>query len=345
MEIVELRSDTMTKPSPGMREAIAGAEVGDDCFGEDPTVNRLEESMARMLGKEAAVFVTSGTQGNQIAIRTQTHHGNEIVAEESSHIFISEAGALGALAGVQPRLLPGDSGVITPDQIEPLLRPKNVHYGRIALVSVENTHNKSGGTPWPIESLAAVAEFTKKHNIRLHMDGARLFNAAAATGIPAWDYAAHVDTVTVCLSKGLGAPVGSVLSGDAETMDQARYFRKMFGGGLRQGGILAAAGLYAMEHNITRLTQDHSNARRLAEGLSLLDSVVIDTDAVRSNMVFFRLRPGLDHTGFVEELGRRGVRMLAQAEGVVRAVTHLDVSEGQIDHALDICKNVLMESN
>ncbi|MBT5875058.1 MAG: aminotransferase class I/II-fold pyridoxal phosphate-dependent enzyme [Candidatus Latescibacteria bacterium] len=345
MEIVELRSDTMTKPSPGMREAIAGAEVGDDCFGEDPTVNKLEESMARMLGKEAAVFVTSGTQGNQIAIRTQTHHGNEIVAEESSHIFISEAGALGALSGVQPWLLPGENGVITPAQIEPLIRPKNVHYGRIDLVSIENTHNKSGGTPWPMESLVAVAEFTQAHKIRLHMDGARLFNAAAATGIPARDYASHVDTVSVCLSKGLGAPVGSVLSGDEETIDRARYFRKMFGGGLRQGGILAAAGLYAMEHNITRLSADHANARRLAAGLSNLDSVKIDTDAVRSNMVFFRLRAGLDHTGFVAELGRRGVRMLAQAGGVVRAVTHLDVTEGQIDQALEICQSVLMESN
>ncbi len=341
MDIVDLRSDTMTKPSPGMREAMANAEVGDDCFSEDPTVNRLEEAMARVMGKEAAVYITSGTQGNQTAVRAQTHHGNEIIAEQSSHLFIAEAGALGAIAGVQSRLLAGDHGVITPEQIEPLIQPKNVHYGRTALISVENTHNKSGGTPWPAEALSDVSNLARSNGIRVHMDGARLFNAVAATGIPAHEYASHVDTVTVCLSKGLGAPVGSVLSGDAETIDKARYFRKMFGGGLRQSGILAAGGLYAMEHNIKRLSEDHANARKLAKGLAETGSVEINLEEVRTNMVFFRLKNGLDHNEVVAQFGEHGVRMLAQTAGVIRAVTHLNVNEAQIDRTLDVCRTVL----
>ena len=248
---------------------------------------------------------------------------------------------MSALSGVQSRLLDGDNGVITVDQIEPLVQPKNVHYGHTALISVENTHNKSGGTPWPIDALGDVSGFARSRGIRMHMDGARLFNAAAAANIPAREYAAHVDTVTVCLSKGLGAPVGSVLSGDAESIDKARYFRKMFGGGLRQAGVLAAAGLFAMEHNIKRLGEDHANARYLADGLSGIDLVDIDTSAVSSNMVFFRLKCGLDNKRVVAALNDRGVRMLAQAAGVVRAVTHLDITRSQIDQALEICREII----
>jgi threonine aldolase len=341
MMTVDLRSDTMTRPTPAMRQAMANAEVGDDCFGEDPTVNRLEEAMATITGKEAGLFVTSGTQGNQLAVRAQTHHGNEIIAETYCHLFNAEAGALGALAGVQARLLPGDHGVITPEQIETVIQPDNVHYGRTALIAVENTHNKSSGSPWPLEALAAVHDCARAHGIRVHMDGARLFNACVATGISAQTYGRYVDTVSICLSKGLGAPVGSVLVGDRETVDRARYFRKMYGGGMRQAGILAAAGLYALEHNVSRLAEDHARARRLAEALAGMDRVRINVEDVKTNMIFFSLRDGLDPYEAVRRLDQRGIKMLAMRPGVIRAVTHLDVNDEQIDRAIEACREVL----
>ncbi len=342
MEYVELRSDTMTKPTPAMRRAMANAEVGDDCFGEDPSVCRLEEAMAVMLGKEAGLFVTSGTQGNQVAVRSQTHHGNDIITEEYSHVFNAEAGALGALSGVQVRLLKGERGVFTPAQIEELIqRGDNVHYGRTALVAVENTHNKSGGYPWPVDALSRIGAYARSNRLRVHMDGARLFNACAATGLSAQTYTQHIDTVTVCLSKGLGAPVGSVLAGDRATIDAGRYYRKMFGGGMRQAGVLAAAGLYAMEHNISRLEEDHVHAGRLAKALAEIDTVEIDLNEIHSNMVFFRLRNGLDPFEAVDRLSEEGVRMLAMKPGVIRAVTHLDVSSDQISRAIEVCRRVL----
>lgn len=342
MQIVELRSDTMTRPTPAMRRAMANAEVGDDCFGEDPSVNRLEEAMAALLGKEAGLFVTSGTQGNQLAVRSQTHHGNDVIAERYCHLFNAEAGALGALSGVQVRLLTGERGVFTPGQMEEVIqRGDNVHYGRTALVAVENTHNKSAGYPWPVEALSRVSECARSNNLRVHMDGARLFNACAATGLTAQTYTQYVDTVSVCLSKGLGAPVGSVLAGDQATIDAARYYRKMLGGGMRQAGVLAAAGLYAMEHNISRLSEDHGHATRLAKALADLENVEIDLDEIHSNMIFFSLRNGLDPFEAVDRLSVEGVRMLAMKPGVIRAVTHLDVSSDQIDRAIEVCRKVL----
>jgi threonine aldolase len=343
--MIDLRSDTMTRPTPAMRQAMANAEVGDDCFGEDPTVNRLEEAMATLLGKEAALLATSGTQGNQLAVRSQTHHGNEVIAEQYCHLFNSEAGALGALAGVQVRLLQGNHGVITPEQIESVIQADNVHYGRTALVSVENTHNKSGGTPWPLEALAAVQDCARDHDLRVHMDGARLFNACVATGNTAREYTQYVDTVSVCMSKGLGAPVGSVLAGDQETMDKARYFRKMLGGGMRQAGVLAAAGLYALEHNINRLADDHARAQRLAIALADIEVVDINVNHVPSNMIFFRLRNGLDPYEVVTRLDQQGVKMLAMKPGIIRAVTHLDVNDEQIEQTIAICREVLGKEN
>ncbi len=342
MSYVELRSDTMTKPTPAMRRAMANAEVGDDCFGEDPSVNRLEEAMAAMLGKEAGLFVTSGTQGNQLAVRSQTHHGNDVIAERYCHLFNAEAGALGALSGVQVRLLTGDRGVFTPAQMDEVMqRGDNVHYGRTALVAVENTHNKSAGYPWPVDALSRVSECARSNNLRIHMDGARLFNACVAKGLTAQTYTRYVDTVSVCLSKGLGAPVGSVLAGDQGAIDAARYFRKMLGGGMRQAGVLAAAGLYAMEHNISRLAEDHAHAYRLAEALAELDTVEIDLEEIHSNMIFFSLRDGIDPFEAVDRLAEEGVRMIAMKPGVIRAVTHLDVSTEQVDRAIDICRKVL----
>tara|TARA_B100000029_G_scaffold516620_1_gene631816 strand:+ start:43502 stop:44515 length:1014 start_codon:yes stop_codon:yes gene_type:complete len=332
----------MTQPTSAMRQAMSKAEVGDDCFGEDPSVNRLEEAMAAMLGKEAGLLVTSGTQGNQLAIRAQTHHGNEIIAETYCHIFNAEAGALGAVSGVQVRLLTGERGVFTPLQMEEIIQSgDDVHAGKTALVAVENTHNKSAGYPWPVEALYDVIQAARSHNIRIHMDGARLFNACAARQVSARTYTQDVDTVSVCLSKGLGAPVGSILAGDQTTIDRARYFRKMLGGGMRQAGVLAAAGLYAMEHNISRLHEDHTNAYRLAQALGEIDTVEIDLDEIHSNMIFFKLRDGINPYQVVEQLAEEGVRMLAMKPGVIRAVTHLDISSKQIDQAIKVCQKVL----
>ena len=339
--IVDLRSDTMTRPTPGMRHAMANAEVGDDCFGEDPTVNRLEEAMATIVGKEAGLFVTSGTQGNQLGVRAQTHHGDDIVAEMSCHLFNAEAGALAALSGVQARLLEGHYGVLTPEQIEAVVRPKDVHYGRTALIAVENTHNKSAGAPWPLTALEAIHHFARERNIRVHMDGARLFNAVVATGVSAQQYGACVDTVSICLSKGLGAPVGSVLVGDQETIDRARYYRKMFGGGMRQAGVLAAAGLYALEHNISRMAVDHTHARRLADALASIEGVSIDVNDIHTNMLFFGPPPAYDAGTVVRLLDELGVKMLAMQPNLIRAVTHLDVSETQLDYAIDSCRSVM----
>ena len=277
-----------------------------------------------------------------MAVRSQTRHGNDIIAEKYSHVFNAEAGALGALSGVQVRLLTGERGVFTPAQMEEVIQQgDNVHYGRTALVAVENTHNKSAGYPWPVDALSRVSACARSNNLRIHMDGARLFNACVAKGLTAQIYTQHVDTVSVCLSKGLGAPVGSVLAGDRDTIDAARYYRKMLGGGMRQAGVLAAAGLYAMEHNISRLAEDHAHAHRLAEALADLDTVEIDLDEIHSNMIFFSLRDGLDPFEAVERLSEEGVRMLAMKPGVIRAVTHLDVSGEQIDRAIDVCRKVL----
>lgn len=339
--IVDLRSDTMTRPTLGMRQAMANAEVGDDCFGEDPTVNRLEEAMATIVGKEAGLLVTSGTQGNQLGVRAQTHHGDEVVAEMSCHLFNAEAGALAALSGVQTRLLEGHYGVLTPEQIEAVVQTKDVHYGRTALIAVENTHNKSAGAPWPLTALQAIHHFALERGIRVHMDGARLFNAVVAAGVSAQQYGSCVDTVSICLSKGLGAPVGSVLVGDRETIDRARYYRKMFGGGMRQAGVLAAAGLYALEHNISRMAEDHANARRLAVALSGIEGVSIDINDIRTNMLFFTPPSGCEAASVVRQLDEQGVKMLAMRPNLIRAVTHLDVNNTQLDYAIDICRSVM----
>ncbi|MBI4550778.1 MAG: low-specificity L-threonine aldolase [Candidatus Latescibacteria bacterium] len=345
MEMIDLRSDTVTRPSKAMRQAIANAEVGDDVFGEDPSVNRLQEAMATMLGKEAGLFVTSGTMGNQLAVRAQTHHGEEIVVEEHAHVFNAEAGALGALAGVQARLLHGQRGTITRDQIAQVVRPKNVHYGRTALIAVENTHNRANGAIFPIDVLADIRAFALERGIRVHMDGARLFNACVASGRPAREYARHVDTVSICLSKGLGAPVGSVLVGDREMIERAAYYRKMYGGGMRQAGILAAAGLYALEHNIDRLADDHANARRLAEGLAASPAVDLNVEEIQTNIVYFGLRRGLSAPDVITRLREHSVLMLATGPRTIRAVTHLDVSRAQIDRAVDVCQSVLAREN
>src|SRR5438128_1126496 len=261
---IDLRSDTVTRPTRGMRAAIQAAEVGDDVFNEDPTVNRLQEHVAALLGKEAALFVPSGTMSNQVCIKAQTQPGDELICETRCHIYNHESGGPAALSGVTCRTIEGDCGVLDLSQLEDKIRPVNDHLVRTRLVCLENTHNRGGGKVYPIEKVRAISEWARKNGLIMHLDGARLWNAVVATGIPAKEWARHFDTVSACFSKGLGAPVGSALTGPRDLIVKGRRIRKLFGGGMRQAGILAAAALYAVEHNIDRLADDHKNAQILA---------------------------------------------------------------------------------
>ncbi|MBI3078927.1 MAG: low-specificity L-threonine aldolase [Deltaproteobacteria bacterium] len=333
MKVIDLRSDTVTRPTPAMRQAMAEAEVGDDVFGEDPTVNALQARAATLLGKEAALFVPSGTMANQLAIRTHTEPGDEVIIEGSSHPFNYEGGATAALSGVQFFTLPGRRGILDASQVEAAIRPPDHHYPRTRLVCLENTHNRGGGSIFPLEKILEIAGVARDRGLALHLDGARLFNACVATGIKPAEYARHFDSVSFCLSKGLGAPVGSLLAGSAAFIDRAHRFRKMFGGGMRQAGILAAAGLYALDHHIERLEEDHRHARLLAQGLAGFPGVEVKPEEVETNMVFVRVtdRPAAE---LARALREQGVLLLATARDTIRCVTHLDVSEADIHDAL-----------
>ncbi len=331
--MIDLRSDTVTVPTPAMREAMARAEVGDDVYGEDPTVNRLEEQTAALLGKEAALFVPSGTMGNQLAVRTHTQPGDEVLIEATAHIYYFESGAPAALSGVMCRCLTGVGGVFGPEAVEGALRPRNDHFAPTTLICLENTHNRGGGTVWRLEQVAAVAAAARTHGLRVHLDGARLWNAAVATGTPERAYAGLVDSVNVCFSKGLGAPVGSALAGSRAFIQRARRFRKQFGGGMRQAGILAAGALHALEQHRARLAEDHANARALAGGLARLPGIELDAEGVATNIVIFRVTT-LPAARLVEALQALGVRVGATGPDRVRAVTHLQVSREDIDVAL-----------
>jgi threonine aldolase len=341
-DLVDLRSDTVTKPSPGMRKAMAEAEVGDDVFHEDPSVNRLEETVAALFDKEAALYVASGTMANQLAIRAQTHHGDEIIMERTSHPFNSEAGALAALAGVQVNLIGGKQGIIDVEQIRAAVRTPNVHHAPTALICLENTHNRGGGSIWPLDKIRAIREFARSVSVPMHLDGARLMNACVATGLRPKDYAQYFDSCTLCLSKGLGAPVGSLVIGSKEFVTRAHRFRKQFGGGMRQAGILAAAGSYALEHNVERLAEDHLNAKRLARGIAEIDGLGIDANAVETNILYFHVRkPGLTVPMLLERLKSEGVLLLGTGPQSIRAVTHLDVSKEGMDRAVEVLRKVV----
>jgi threonine aldolase len=339
--MIDLRSDTVTKPSPAMREAMAHAEVGDDVFGEDPTVNRLQEEAARLLGKEAALFVPSGTMGNQLSVRLHTKPGDEIIVEAGAHVVRYESGAAAGLSGVQTHWISGTRGILEVDQIEAAIRPPDYHNPPTTLICLENTHNRGGGTIYPLATIKAIRKLAEAMGIAMHLDGARLFNAVVATGVPAAEYARHFETVTFCLSKGLGAPVGSMICADQERVVKLRRLRKMFGGGMRQAGIIAAAGLYALERNIGRLAEDHAHAKRLAAALAALPGVRINPAHVETNIVVFD----------ISETRRRAEEVLAllKAEGLLlvpfspttlRAVTHLDVSRDQIEQACAILRKI-----
>ena len=343
MRIIDLRSDTVTKPTEAMREAMARAEVGDDVYGEDPTVNRLQEMVAGLLGKKAALFVPSGTMANQLAIRIQTQPGQEVIAESKAHIVRYEQGAAGALAGVQLHWVTGDRGIMGPEHIEAAIRPKDQHSIQTALICLENTHNAGGGTIYPLSTIERIRAVASAHGVPMHLDGARLFNAVAATTLPPAAYAQHFETVSVCLSKGLGAPAGSLLlTNDPALIDKARRFRRMYGGAMRQAGILAAAGIYALEHHIGRLKDDHDNAKRLARKLQQIPAVTINPQHVESNIITFdiighRLCP----SELVAALRREHVLINAVGGTSFRAVTHLDVSTRQIDAAADAFARIL----
>jgi threonine aldolase len=331
--MIDLRSDTVTKPTSAMREAMACAEVGDDVFGDDPTVRELESETARLLGKEAAVFTASGTMANQLAIRSHTEPGDEIVVDANAHIYCYEAGAPAALSGVMCRCLEGKRGIFAAVELEAALRPADLHFPRTRLVCLENTHNRGGGKVWPLQAIQEVAAAARKHGLQLHLDGARLWNASVASGVAERDYAAFCDTVSVCFSKGLGAPVGSALVGSKTLIDRARRFRKMLGGGMRQVGIIAAGALYALHHHRARLAADHANAKFLATGLAGIDGLELDPAEVETNMVRFRVRT-MPAAAFVERMLTRNVLVLATGPDTVRAVTNLMVSVKDIEAAV-----------
>lgn len=338
--IIDLRSDTVTRPTAAMRQAMANAEVGDDVLGDDPTVIALQERIAGVMGKEAACFVPSGTMANQTAIRSQTEPGDEVIAHRDSHIIHYETGAPAAICGVMVRPLEGEAGLFEEGDVADALRPDNCHSARSRLLIVENTHNRGGGSVWPIGQIERVTAMARKHGLRTHLDGARVWNACVATGLTPAEYAKHFDTVSCCFSKGLGAPVGSEVCGDRATIYRVHRFRKMFGGAMRQAGVLAAAALFALEHHRERMSEDHANARRLAEGLRGVAGVAVPLP-VETNMVFFDLSPELGTASdFCAGLRKRGVWMLPTAMSRIRAVCHLDVDRAGMDRAAGVVREL-----
>jgi threonine aldolase len=319
--VIDLRSDTVTRPTEGMRRAMFEAPLGDDVFGEDPTVNRLEAYVAELLGKEAALYAPSGTMCNQIGVFVNTNPGDEVLLHEGAHVFNYEAGAPALLSGVQVRPLPGEGGVVSPETVRAAVRPENVHFPKPKLLCLENTHNTAGGRVFPLEDFEAVAAEARELGLRVHLDGARLFNAQAATGIPARAWCEHADTVSVCSSKGLGAPVGSLLAGEGETIREARRVRKAFGGGMRQAGVIAAGSLYAFEHHTDRLAEDHERAEKLAAGL---EQAGYRVEPPETNIVLVEVG---EVGPFLQALAREGVLATPGKAGFARLCTHLDVAD------------------
>lgn len=327
-DLIDLRSDTVTRPTTDMRAAMAAAEVGDDVYGEDPTVNLLEKRAAEIFGREAALFVPTGTMGNQIAIRLHTQPGQEVICDSRAHILDWEMATAAVFSGVLARAIPTSDGILTWKDIEPVIYAKGSFRAATGLIEIENTHNMAGGRVTPLDVLDEIWDNAKDRKLPLHLDGARIFNAATALGVDVKALTRGFDTVMFCLSKGLCAPVGSMLVGSKELMDRARIFRKALGGGMRQAGVLAAAGLIALEKMPARLQEDHANARLLAEALANVDGVEIDPDAVQTNIVIFRLWDALDPADLVARLKARGVLVSAVGPQTIRLVTHNDVSRG-----------------
>jgi threonine aldolase len=339
--VIDLRSDTVTRPTPGMRAAIAAAEVGDDVFDDDPTVHRLQERVADLLGKEAALFVPSGTMSNQVCIKAHTQPGDELICDVNSHVYNYEAGGPAVLSGVMCRTVEGDRGVLDVSQLEGKVRPDNEHLVRTRLVCLENTHNRGGGKVYPLEKMEAVAAWARSQGLLLHLDGARLWNAIVASGVSGRDWARPFDSVSVCFSKGLGAPLGSALAGPREFVRRARRIRKLFGGGMRQAGVAAAAALYALDHHVERLAEDHRNARVIARAVADAPGLRLDPPEVETNLVFFHVERELGTAkDVVAALRQRGVLVSATGPQTIRACTHLDVSAAQAERVAGALRQV-----
>lgn len=334
---LDFRSDTVTRPTLGMRRAMADAEVGDDVYDEDPTVNRLQQRVAELLGKEAGLFVPSGTMSNLVAVRTHCRPGDEMLCDANCHIIHYEQGGYAQLAGVAARTVEGDRGRLRLDQLTGLIRPVNAHMVRTRLVTLENTHNRGGGTIQSLEEVDRIGRWAREHGLATHMDGARLWNAAVATGVEPRRWAAEFDTVSVCFSKGLGTPAGSMLVGPKELICQAYRHRKVLGGAMRQVGVLAAAALYALDHHVDRLADDHAHARRLAEGIARIEGLQLDWPEIPTNILYFRVAAQCGSAAaFSARLRERGLLINPTGPATLRAVTHLDVDAHAVDQALAI---------
>lgn len=338
----DFRSDTVTVPTPEMREAMYRAEVGDDVLGEDPTLIKLEHLAAEKVGKEAALFVTSGTQGNLVAVLTHTQRGDEVLLEAESHIYYYEVGGISALGGVIPHPIPGKNGVITPEQLRAAIRPANIHYPNPSLFCLENTHNRGGGAIWTPEEIQAVAVVAHDAGLKVHMDGARMFNSAVAQGREVKEFTASIDSVNFCLSKGLGAPVGSILAGSQDFINKARKWRKMLGGGMRQAGVLAAAGIVALEHMVERLVEDHALAHQIGEALSGVAGLQVRLEGLKTNIVLIDLDPNWgDAEKLLTALKAEGVLASDFGPYTVRFVTHKDVGGEDVEKLILAVKKIM----
>jgi threonine aldolase len=340
---IDLRSDTVTQPTEAMRKAMYKAELGDDVYGEDPTVNRLEALSAEMAGKEAALFVVSGTMGNLVSVLTHCGRGDEVIMGDQAHTFLYEAGGVSALGGVPVHTVPNlPDGMLDPGQVEAAIRTENIHFPPSRLICLENTHNRCGGAVLTVEQMASIRQIATRYGVALHLDGARVFNAAVALGVPMRSIAAQVDSIQFCLSKGLAAPVGSIIAGTAAYIASARRIRKMVGGGMRQAGVLAAAGIVALEQMVDRLGEDHANARRLAEGLSAIPGVSVNPASVQTNIVLFGLEdPSQSLSQLQQGIAAYGVRANPMDPRHLRAVTHYGITTDDIDATLAAVRQVM----
>jgi threonine aldolase len=339
-KIIDLRSDTVTKPSPEMRKAMYEAEVGDDVYKEDPTVNKLQEYVAELFGKEASLFVPSGVMANQISLNVLTSPGDEIICEKDAHIFHYESGSPAALSGVQLYPVTGKNGIMNAGQVEEAIRPKEAYYmPRTKVIEIENTHNRAGGVIQPVKNIAEIKKLADKHKLKMHLDGARIWNASVASGIPIKEYASYFDSVSACFSKGLGAPVGSIIVGSKDFIKEAFRVRKAWGGGMRQVGVLAAAALFAVRNNIERLKEDHEKARQLARAMSEMKNIEVNLETVQTNIIIFKIKKFKAET-FSKKLAEKGVLISPAGKDTLRAVTHLDVSYSDIYSAIEKIEEV-----
>lgn len=345
MNYIDFRSDTVTRPTQEMREAMYKAEVGDDIYRDDPTVNRLEELVAEEMGKEAALFTASGTMANQVAVMTHTQRGDEIILGEKCHIYTYEVGGIAYLSGVQTALVSEVDGAMDPQEVESKIRGENIHFPRTSLICMENTHNRAGGMVVPQDKMKGVHDVGLKHRIPVHLDGARIYNAATYLGVQAKEIAQYCETVNVCLSKGLCAPIGSVLAGSREFIERARKYRKMLGGGMRQVGIVAAAGIVAIEKMTKRLQEDHDNARLLAEGLNSIENVQVDLDKVQTNLIMVDFsKAGLTGNELAEKMKVYGILINGSPAPVVRFATHYYISKEDVKKAVEVVNRIVKEN-